>query len=336
MKIALLAGLLTIGAAASSPLFAQETASEVDELKQRVERLEKQVEELSRFLEPLKAQQSSENRRKALREKFQQKMDQDRKNYSQEQLREAERLYQVANQKWGTPEATESLQTMIQKYPDINRTGCALLYIAQKSQGDDRVKYLRDCMEKYGDCYYGDGVQVGAYARFLLAQDYIAQGDQAHASTLLNELRTNYADAIDHHGGLLLDAMKVDVKQDQAGLQGTWEVTEFIMNGNSVSEDDRKDLRFVFEGDVMKLTGPGGIGKREYKYQLDPLSTPKSIDTIPQDGPFQGKSGPAIYELQGDVLKLCIPNKETSVRPKEFHSPQGSNLGLFVLKRAQP
>ena len=49
---------------------------------------------------------------------------------------------------------------MIKKYPDINRTGCATLYVAQKAQGDERARYLQDCIEKFNDCFYGDGVQV--------------------------------------------------------------------------------------------------------------------------------------------------------------------------------
>ncbi len=51
---------------------------------------------------------------------------------------------------------------MIKKYPDINRTGCAVLYVAQKSQGDARTQYLQTCIEKFNDCFYGDGVQVGS------------------------------------------------------------------------------------------------------------------------------------------------------------------------------
>jgi hypothetical protein len=66
---------------------------------------------------------------------------------------------------------------MIKKYPDINRTGCAMLYVAQKSHGDERARYLQDCIEKFGECMYGDGVQVGAYARFLLAEDYKIKGE---------------------------------------------------------------------------------------------------------------------------------------------------------------
>jgi hypothetical protein len=58
---------------------------------------------------------------------------------------------------------------MIKKYPDINRTGCAMLYVAQKSQGDARTEYLQSCIEKFNDCFYADDVHVGVYARFLLA-----------------------------------------------------------------------------------------------------------------------------------------------------------------------
>ena len=135
-------------------------------------------------------------------------MAQDRAKYTPEQLRDAEQLYQVANQKWGSPEASESLQAMLQKYPDINRTGCATLYLAQSSEGDERAKYLQDCIEKFNDCFYGDGVQVGAYARFLLAEDYRRKGEQNKAAALDNEIKTKYPDAIDHGGNLLVNNLK--------------------------------------------------------------------------------------------------------------------------------
>jgi hypothetical protein len=139
-------------------------------------------------------------------------MAQDRKNYTQKQLDEAEQLYSVANQKWGTPETIESLQTMIKKYPDLDRTGCAVLYLAQMSQGDERARHLQDCIEKYNDCFYGDGVQVGAYARFLLVEDYRSMGEEKKAEALSTEIRSEYAGAIDHRGNLLVDSLKVDSK----------------------------------------------------------------------------------------------------------------------------
>ena len=157
---------------------------------------------------PVKAQQAAADRQKALYEQFVKKMAQDQAKYTPEQLRDAEQLYQVANQKWGTLEASNSLQTMIQKYPDIDRTGCAVLYVAQMSQGDSRARYLQDCIDKYNDCFYGDGVQVGVYARFLLAQDCRSNGERAKADALLNEIKSKYPDAVDHGGNLLVDSIK--------------------------------------------------------------------------------------------------------------------------------
>jgi DNA repair exonuclease SbcCD ATPase subunit len=200
--------ILLSGIIVSSSLSAQTNSDEVKRLTQRVAELEKQVQEIARLLEPLKAQQSVENRRKALREKFEKQMSRDQAKYSPEQLREAENLYQVANQKWGSAEATESLQAMIKKYPDINRTGCAVLYVGQRSEGEQRVKYLRDCIEKYNDCFYGDGVQVGVYARFLLAEYYKSKGQTNDAEQLFNEIRTKYPEAVDHSGRLLVESIK--------------------------------------------------------------------------------------------------------------------------------
>jgi len=166
------------------------------------------VAQQEKELKPVKAQQAMQNRQNALREKFMEKMRQDRQKYTQEQLRDAEQLYQVANQKWGTLEASNNLQTMIQKYPDIDRTGCAVLYVAQMSKGDDRAKYLQDCIDKYNDCFYGDGVQVGVYARFLLAEDYQSHGETEKAKALFNEIKTQYPDAVDHGGNLLVESIR--------------------------------------------------------------------------------------------------------------------------------
>jgi hypothetical protein len=168
------------------------------------------VAQLEKELEPVLARQAMENRQQALREQFAKRMAQDRQKYTQDQLREAEQLYQVANQKWGTLEASNSLQMMIQKYPDLDRTGCAVLYLADMSKGGERAGYLQDCIDKYNDCFYGDGVQVGAYARFLLAEDYRSNGQSDKAKALFSEIKARYADAIDHGGKLLVDSLKAD------------------------------------------------------------------------------------------------------------------------------
>jgi hypothetical protein len=63
--------------------------------------------------------------------KAHERMRQDTKMFSAEDLREIESLYQVANQKWQTQEARDSLKTLTEKYEEANRTGCAILYLGQ-------------------------------------------------------------------------------------------------------------------------------------------------------------------------------------------------------------
>ena len=116
------------------------------------------------------SQLASAERKAALHDGYMKRLAQDLEKYSQQQLGEAERLYLVGNWKWGTSEAIASLKTVVQKYPGINFTGEAELNLAQMSQGDERDQYLQDCIDNYNDCFYDDGVLVGAYARFLLAQ----------------------------------------------------------------------------------------------------------------------------------------------------------------------
>lgn len=210
MRKTIISGILLCTLAASAPLHAQNNSNDTAALNQRVAQLEKQVAEMSRLLEPLRAQQAADNRRKVLRAKFDQRLAADRARHTQEEMREAENLYQVANQKWGTPEATESLQAMIKKYPDINRTGCAVLYVAQMSKGDERAKNLQDCIEKYNDCMYGDGVQVGVYARYILMLDARDKGDTKKADELADELKTKFPDAVDHSGNLLAENLKAE------------------------------------------------------------------------------------------------------------------------------
>ena len=133
-----------------------------------------------------------------------QRMRQDTQKYSREQLQEAESLYQVANNNWRTPEAKASLEQMVKKFPDVNRTGCAVLYLAQYSEGDERERLLREAIDKFGDCYYGNGVQVGAFARLLLGDHYQRNGQADKAKELFDELRQKYADAITHRGELIV------------------------------------------------------------------------------------------------------------------------------------
>lgn len=157
--------------------------------------------------EPASADPNASNRGATVdrREGIRKRTAQDRERYTMDELREIESLYQMANSQWNTPEAKESLKTLIEKYPKANRTGCAVQYMGQMSTGKDREKYLKLAIEQFGDCFYGSGVQVGAYARLYLGYYYKELGKQKDAKALFDEIRKDYPDAINHKGRRLVD-----------------------------------------------------------------------------------------------------------------------------------
>lgn len=143
------------------------------------------------------------------------RMRQDNRRNSKDDIAEAEALYQVANKNWRSAEARASLETLIEKFPELNRTGCAVLYLGQWSSGEQREQLLTRAVEKHSDCFYGNGVQVGGFARYLLGHYYREQGKTAEAKTLFDEIRKNYPEAITHSGQSIAAIL------DKEGASGT-------------------------------------------------------------------------------------------------------------------
>jgi hypothetical protein len=179
-------------------------ADEIDDLKARLSALEKRVEELENASKPRQAEIAPIQLAARQQLKARERMRRDEEVFSSEELREIETLYQVANKNWRSPKAQESLKTLVQKYKKANRTGCAILYLGQMSNGGEQIAYFQRAIANHSDCFYGDGVQVGAFARFLLGKTYQAKGKAEKAAMLFAEIRKDYPDSIDHGGRSLI------------------------------------------------------------------------------------------------------------------------------------
>ena len=131
----------------------------------------------------------------------------DKKKFSEQELADMESLTRIADENFGTEAAWNSMKTLVQKYKKANRTGCSLVYLGQMSRGDEQIAYFKQAIADYSDCYYGDGVQVGAFARFLLGQIYLKSKNIEDAKTLFDEIRRCYPDSIDHRGVLLVSQL---------------------------------------------------------------------------------------------------------------------------------
>ncbi|HEY1496558.1 MAG TPA: tetratricopeptide repeat protein [Candidatus Solibacter sp.] len=170
-------------------LRSQDKTDPVQELRTQLRRLEARVQELERRQLPV-----------ALQERYRARWAQDEQRFTRAQMAEIEQRYQSVQGNWGTPEAIGTLNGLISKFPEADRAGCALLYLGQMTQGKQREEYLKEAIAKHSDAMYGDMVQVGAFARFLLATDYLQSGRTAEAAELFAAIRSQYPDAVDHSG----------------------------------------------------------------------------------------------------------------------------------------
>jgi formylglycine-generating enzyme required for sulfatase activity len=119
----------------------------------------------------------------------------DMKKYSQKEYAEIQSLYQALNK----PKDPEKTKKLIAKYPKANLTGCAVLYLAYKQRGNKQKFSLLKVIKKYGDCYYDDGVNVGACAKYFLARYYLSHKQMNNLKLILDDLRENHRTAISHN-----------------------------------------------------------------------------------------------------------------------------------------
>jgi RNA polymerase sigma factor (sigma-70 family) len=128
------------------------------------------------------------------------------------------------------------------------------------------------------------------------------------------------------------DETKADKpRDDRQAIQGTWQVVSMEMNGKKDPEGAEFDMirqlkmTFTREKQVIQLAGR----EKDYAYKLDPTQKPKALD-------LEGDvSVPAVYTLDGDTLKICLPNagKGGGDRPSEVATSEGDGRLLVVLKR---
>ena len=123
--------------------------------------------------------------------------------FSRIDLNVIEKAYHTANQDWKSEGAKKALAFLAGRFPRANRTGCAVLSRAQATTGDEQLNLLKLATGKYGGCFFANGVQVGPYARLYLGMYHKKNGNDEDAARLLEELRTNYPNAVDHKGQLL-------------------------------------------------------------------------------------------------------------------------------------
>jgi len=117
---------------------------------------------------------------------------------------------------------------------------------------------------------------------------------------------------------------------DTKAVQGMWRPVKAELSGQPMTEALLKTISLKLENGKYEVFVGGAPDKGAYT--LDSTTTPKSITITGTEGPNRGRTFPAIYELNGDTLRICY-DLSGAKRPIEFKSVAGTRLYLVTYSR---
>jgi uncharacterized protein (TIGR03067 family) len=118
-----------------------------------------------------------------------------------------------------------------------------------------------------------------------------------------------------------------------AALDGIWLPATAELAGKKFPDEVRKTIRLELKGDQYAVTA--GTQPDRGTCKRDPSAKPKALDITGTEGPNKGKTILAIYERNGDTLRICYDLSGKN-RPAEFKTTAGTQLFLVEYKLQKP
>ncbi|HMP01225.1 MAG TPA: TIGR03067 domain-containing protein [Gemmatales bacterium] len=132
-------------------------------------------------------------------------------------------------------------------------------------------------------------------------------------------------------GGAWAAGQDDPVSAEIAALKGNWKVTKMEANGETPPPGVIDHLQLVINDSAITLKAGGR--SENMSYQIDPKAQPKTFDMKPDAPEKKDVTVLGIYELSGDVLKLCWTTQTT--RPTAFSAKAGENRIFLELARVK-
>ena len=129
-----------------------------------------------------------------------------------------------------------------------------------------------------------------------------------------------------------LTAFAADPPDDAKAVQGNWKPVKAELAGQPMSDAILKIISLKL--DHGKYEAFVGSQPDRGTYTIDATTKPEGMTIIGTEGPNQGKTFPAIFELKGDTLRICY-DLSGAKRPAEFKSVAGAQLYLVTYNRKQ-
>jgi uncharacterized protein (TIGR03067 family) len=98
-------------------------------------------------------------------------------------------------------------------------------------------------------------------------------------------------------------------------------------------DEVRKTIKLEVKDDTYTVTVGKAVDQGTLTYH--PATKPMALDIVGTDGPNKGRAILAIYERDGDTLRLCYDLSGNS-RPTEFITKEGTQLFLVTYKLEKP
>ena len=118
------------------------------------------------------------------------------------------------------------------------------------------------------------------------------------------------------------------IADDNKMIEGAWVIVEAELGGQKLPDDGVKGTRLILTADKYEYQNDKG------DYKLYPTEEIKAMDIVGREGPNKGKSLLAIYELEGDRLKICY-DLTGKTRPTKFKTAAGTRQFLVTYQRAK-
>ena len=128
------------------------------------------------------------------------------------------------------------------------------------------------------------------------------------------------------------DPKQAAVQKELDRLHGQWELVSAEKDGKTIPPGTFKGERALFQGDQSMVKKGDKVLQRS-TLTIDPTAQPKTFEEAVTDGINKGKKKHGIYEVDGDMLRICQV-RDGQDRPKEFAGKHGALL--LVSKRIKP
>ncbi len=130
--------------------------------------------------------------------------------------------------------------------------------------------------------------------------------------------------------GMALMAIAGGSDSDNLSLDGTWLPVQAELAGQPMPDVVLKTISLKIESSRYEVF-VGAVADRG-TCTVDASAKPKGMTITGTEGPNKGKTFPAIYEFNGEKLRICY-DLSGAKRPTEFKTVPGTQLYLVTYTR---